>query len=260
MIESTDCQYAYNNSVHATMRQSLFQVMFGEDFQWKDMIQDNKDIKVPLVWKQALNVTVMKQKLEIWVKKAIEAQAKYYNTKHKQQKYNVGDMVFFNSQNIKSTWSFKKLDLKYYSPYKSIAPIGKQAYWLTLTSSMKIHNIFHVLLLELYDTKGKTPPIFSIDVEGEKEYEVKEILDSCIHYGKLQYLVKWLGYLHMDNQWAEFKDIFGALELVSIYHSLYLDKFNAMSPKKGSNLQSKWLLWNVNKSDTTTYSSQKYSF
>ena len=71
-----------------------------------------------------------------------------------------------------------------------------------------------------------------IDVEEEKKYEIEEILDSRIHYGKLQYLVKWLGYLHTDNQWVAFKDVFRALELVSIYHRLYPDKPNAMLPKK----------------------------
>ena len=91
------------------------------------------------------------------------------------------------------------MDLKYYSPYKVIALIGKQAYRLALPSSMKIHNVFYVLLLKSCDAKGKMPPFSPIDMGEEKEYEVKEILDSCIHYGKLQYLVKWLRYLHTDN-------------------------------------------------------------
>ena len=174
----------------------------------------------------------MKQKLEIRVKKAVEAQAKYYNKKHQQQKYNVRDKVFLDSQNIKSTQPSKKLDLKYYSPYEVIAPIDKQAYRLALLSSMKIHNIFYISLLKPCDTKGKTPLLFPIDMEGEEEYEVKKILNSRIHYGKLQYLVKWLGYLHTDNQWMVPKDVSEALELISIYHRLYPNKPNAMSPKQ----------------------------
>ena len=48
------------------------------------MIQDDKDTKVPSAQNRAINVATMKQKLEIRVKKAIEAQDKYYNTKHQQ--------------------------------------------------------------------------------------------------------------------------------------------------------------------------------
>ena len=141
----------------------------------------------------------MKQKLEVRVKKAVETQAKYYNTKHQQQKYNIKDKVFLDNWNIKLTRPSKKLDLKYYSPYEIIALIGKQVYWLALPSSMKIQNAFHMSLLELCDIKGKMPPPSPIDVEKEKKYEVKKILDSRIHYCKLQYLIKWLGYSHINN-------------------------------------------------------------
>ena len=46
--------------------------MFREEFRWEDVIQDDKDIEVPLARDQAINVAAMKQKLEVWVKKAIE--------------------------------------------------------------------------------------------------------------------------------------------------------------------------------------------
>ena len=63
---------------------------------------------------------------------------------------------------------------------------------------MKIHNVFYVSLLEPYtktnDSDVPAPP--PIVVKEEDEYEVKEILDSQIHRGKLQYFVKWLGYSH----------------------------------------------------------------
>ena len=115
--------------------------MFEEEFQWKDVIQNNKNTKVPSTWEQAINIAIMKRKLEVQVKKIVEAQVQYYNAKHQQQKYNIGDKVFFDSQNIKLTWPSKKLDLKYCDPYKIIAPISKQAYRLALPSSLKIYNI-----------------------------------------------------------------------------------------------------------------------
>lgn len=56
--------------------------------------------------------------------------------------------MFFNSKNIKSTKPLKKLDYKFYRLYKIEDLMSKQAYCLRLLGSMKIYNVFHVLLLE----------------------------------------------------------------------------------------------------------------
>ena len=42
------------------MGQSLFQAMFEEEFQWENMIWDNKNTKVPLAREQAINIAAMK--------------------------------------------------------------------------------------------------------------------------------------------------------------------------------------------------------
>ena len=67
---------------------------------------------------------------------------------------------------------------------------------------MKIHNVFHVSLLEVCNKskEGSVPPPPPIEVDGEEEFEVEEILDSRIRYRKLQYLIKWLGYPDTDNE------------------------------------------------------------
>ena len=131
------------------------------------------------------------------MKKIVKQQAKYYNVKHKLQSYKIKDMVYLNSKNIKLTRSSKKLDYKYYGSYQIKLSIKKQTYYLWLPSSIKIHNVFHVSLLELYNIQpgSALPPLSSIIVNKVKEeYRVEEILDSQLYYGKFQYLVKELGY------------------------------------------------------------------
>jgi hypothetical protein len=47
-------------------------------------------------------------------------------------------------------------------------------------------------------------------IDGEEEYSVEKILDSR-HFGRrrcLQYLVKWEGYLDVDNMWVDKDDVF----------------------------------------------------
>ena len=79
-----------------------------------------------------------------------------------------------------------------------MAKIGTSAYKLDLPASMRIHNTFHISLLELYNDnklpsqRSEPPP--PIIIEGEPEYELEEISDSRLHYNKLQYRAKWTGY------------------------------------------------------------------
>ena len=114
--------------------------MFGETGRWEDVIRDNKDTEVPAARTRAIGLAAMRGKLEAHVRKAVEAQARYYNTKlpsASRKSFKVGDMVYLNSKNIKSTRPSKELDYPYYGPYEVELPIGKQAYRLRLPPSMK---------------------------------------------------------------------------------------------------------------------------
>jgi len=44
-------------------------------------------------------------------------------------------------------------------------------------------------------------PQLPVEVEGEEEYVVEEILDSHLRHNKLEFLVKWEGYMNEDNSW-----------------------------------------------------------
>ena len=78
-----------------------------------------------------------------------------------------------------------------------MAKIGTSVYKLALPTSMAIHNTFHISLLEPYQhnqfpSQIREPPP-PIQIEGEDEYELDEIIDSRLHYNKLQYRAKWKG-------------------------------------------------------------------
>ena len=91
---------------------------------------------------------------------------------------------------------------------------------------MKIHDVFHVFLLKPYtktnDSNVFMPPL--IMVKEKDEYKVKEILDNQIYRGKLQYLVKWLGYSHDKDQWVIKGNVAGLSELTKTFHKVYPQK------------------------------------
>jgi len=40
-----------------------------------------------------------------------------------------------------------------------------------------------------------------VEIEGEEEYVVEEILDSHLRHNKLEFLVKWEEYMNENNLW-----------------------------------------------------------
>jgi len=83
-------------------------------------------------------------------------------------------------------------------PFKVLKVVGegKLACKLELPAQMRVHPVFHVSLLEPYHENalpGRVQePSLPVEVEGELEYEVAEILDSKIEGRKLKYLVDWV--------------------------------------------------------------------
>jgi DNA-dependent RNA polymerase auxiliary subunit epsilon len=71
--------------------------------------------------------------------------------------------------------------------------INKQSYRLKLSINMrKIHNVFHVFLLESCKDLAENEQTSFIYVDDEKQWKIKQILNSRKYREKLQYYIKWL--------------------------------------------------------------------
>jgi len=98
--------------------------------------------------------------------------------------FQIGDKVWLLRRNIKTFRPYDKVDYCKIEPFHIKKQINTIAYQLILPTSMKIHPIFHISLLETYREsnflKRIQPPPLAIVINDHKEYEVKEILDSRI--------------------------------------------------------------------------------
>ena len=101
-----------------------------------------------------------------------------------------------------------------------------------------IHPVFHVSQLEpaVPNTiPGRIqPPPPPVEIDGEPEYKISEILNSRIDWRrkcKLQYLVRWAGYEGTDEEtsWVLATELEHARELVSDFHNAYPNKPNSES-------------------------------
>ena len=54
-------------------------------------------------------------------------------------------------------------------------------------------------------------------IKGKVEYEVEAIRAHCYQWRKLQYLIKWKGYLESDNTWEPINNVQVPL-LIRNYH------------------------------------------
>jgi hypothetical protein len=97
-----------------------------------------------------------------------------------------------------------------------------------------IHPVFHVSQLEPATPNTIPnhiqPPPPPVEVNGEPEHEISEILDSKLDQQRRQcqllYLIRWSGYEGTDKEtsWLLATELRNASKLVSDYHSAYLDK------------------------------------
>jgi len=141
--------------------------------------------------------------------------------------YQVGDLVMLNGRNIKTRRPSKKMDHKNHGPFQIEKIISPLAVRLTLPRKWKIHNVFHVSLLESYRTsehRTLPDPLKVLreadDIEQSEEYDVEEVMSSRRQGRRILYLVKWLDYPARKDWTEEPYDNFsaGGLEKLREFH------------------------------------------
>ena len=112
------------------------------------------------------------------------------------EEYRVGDKVLISTKDFSAELmkrAMKKLTEKFIGPYVVKKIVLENAVELELPVSLRVHSVVNVRRLVKYGEqveRQKKIPLPPIKVAGEKEYEVKEILDRQEKRGKMKYLVK----------------------------------------------------------------------
>lgn len=116
--------------------------------------------------------------------------------------YILDEKVPLNNKYIKTKQN-RKLRAKFFDLFQVFYPVHKQAYKLELFTQYRIHDVFHVSLLEWNTTiKNKFNKLMELeselDIEEDREYEIKTIKDSAfftkiveVQLQRLYYLIFW---------------------------------------------------------------------
>jgi len=145
--------------------------------------------------------------------------------------YQVGDLVMLSGRNVKTRRPSRKLDYKNHGPYQVEKIVSPLAVRLTLPQKWKIHNVFHISLLEPYRTSeyGAPPDPAKIlreadDIEQSEEYDVEEVMLSAErgrgNNKRILYFVQWLDHPECKDWTEEPFDNFsvGGLEKLREFH------------------------------------------
>ena len=110
--------------------------------------------------------------------------------------------MYLLRRNIKITRLSDKLDHKKLSPFKIIRNIRDISFELQFPPTMRIYSVFHISFLEPANPNIPQGPAPEIHPDSQElEDKVEKILDVRKSRGRLQWLIKWLGYGNEHNTW-----------------------------------------------------------
>ena len=216
-------EFSYNNSQNASTKQTPFFANLG--YHPNILPKFPVTSPIPAV---AERISTLQQNLLLLRETLESAQENYKRAADKFRRpapmFKVGDKVWLSTRNLKIKVPSPKLGHKFIGPYKIMRIISPVAVRLKLPRSMRIHPVFHVSLLKAavpnpFPERTRPPPE-AIEIDGQEQFVVEEILDSRIFRNQLQYLIKWQGYGSEENSWEPINNI-NAPRMIRQFHQTH---------------------------------------
>src|SRR6266536_431634 len=221
--------YAQLTLPHSSIGMSPFEVRNGfkarTSFDWStpepsstpELNSDRARQRVQLIqdsWKLARDVMARSQ----------AKMAKSANAHRREVDFDVEDHVWLNTKYWNTARPSLKLDNKNSGPFEIIAKEG-HSFRLKLPASMKINPVMSPDKLRKAagdPLPGQVnKPEDPVEIAGDIEYEVEEILAVRKRWKRLEYRVKWKGYEQEDLEWYPPSDLKGAPHKLKTFHLNY---------------------------------------
>lgn len=202
-------QFVYNTSHHSSINTTPSFALMGYHpqgpFDVKPTHHQRRSYSVAAK-QRAEQLEADRKKLRATLAHSQELYKKYYDKGRKPMTFQKGDWVLLSAKNIHQKRPSKKLSNKYLGPFRVVRSIAKHglAYELDLPTSMRIHNVFPVSLLEPYKGREGEDPSTLQDapiMPDEVSYEVEMILDHKGTGKNRWFYVRWKGYPPSEDSW-----------------------------------------------------------
>jgi len=217
-------EFAYNNRIHASTRRTPFELDSGQHPRMG--VEPRLSTKIEAVDVFVQRIQKATEEAQSALRQAAEDMARFHDVhRGKEMSFKVGEKVWLDLRNIKTTRPTKKLDDKWFGPFPITEVISNNAYKLKLTPPFsKVHPVFNITMLrrfqpdQIKERPRPTEPTPVIDEEGEEVYEVECILDKRERRGRSEYLVSWKGFGPEHNSWEPERNLKGSQRLISRFN------------------------------------------
>jgi hypothetical protein len=207
-------EFCYNNSKHLVTGDTPFEMVTGKSLivptTWVGQPLSDANEEVPMV------TQLDEKKRRLWeiakanLEKAHKKYKDFANKSRREVNFEEGDEVWLKIKNFRLPEGLNHKFLgAYVGPFKVLENKFLDIYKLELLKNLKVHPVFHVLLLKSVARDASRPnrehnsrPLLDL-VHNELEFEVEAVLKSRQLRGREQeYLVKWKGYHPIEASWV----------------------------------------------------------
>jgi len=211
-------EFAYNNQAHKGIKESLFYLEYGRHPRAGPILVKE------LPQRDLNDLTYKRQEALEQAKAALTLVAErikwYYDKKVQSIPFKVGNKVLLNLKDYQTME--QALQPQYKGLFEIIEKLFLVIFWLRMSPRYQaLHLVFYASKLTQYSKstihgqKATPPP--PILIQGQKEWEVENILDLQQKHGKNKYLVRWKGYTQGDNTWKPKENLQNAGEKLQEY-------------------------------------------